>query len=144
MHACLNVDEIVRLIACELVACGRKGTAVAFACCCKGFEDPVLDALWETQDQFHPLLGSFPEDVWDGDNGKFVSALTTFHLLFAHEGIFVGRLSRESQLQWNGSTSRSTLEGSALSKYITLRSSHPQRCSRCCNTEPSAHLYSRI
>ena len=44
MHACLNVDEIVRLIAYELVASGGYATAVALARCCKSFEDPVLDA----------------------------------------------------------------------------------------------------
>ena len=61
MHACLNVDEIVRLIACEL----GKGTAVALACCRKSFEDPVLDALWVEQYRLLPLLKSFPEDVWN-------------------------------------------------------------------------------
>ena len=35
MHACLNVDEIVRLIACELVGSKAMGTAVALARCCK-------------------------------------------------------------------------------------------------------------
>ena len=75
MHPCLNVEEIIRLIACELVASGGKKTAVALACCCKIFEDPVLDALWETQDRFGPLLKSFPEDVW-AENVNFVSAAT--------------------------------------------------------------------
>ena len=55
MHICLNVDELVRLIACELVASEGKATAVALAGCCKSFEDPVLDALWETQGS---VLGS--------------------------------------------------------------------------------------
>lgn len=75
-HACLNVDEILRHLACELVASGGKGAAVALACCCKNFEDPVLDALWETQDQLRPLLKSFPADVWN-DEGS-VSASPTF------------------------------------------------------------------
>jgi len=78
MHACLNVDEILRLLACELVASGGKGTAVALACCCKIFEDPVLDALWEAQDQLRPLLKSFPTDVWNDENS--VSASLTFTL----------------------------------------------------------------
>jgi len=79
MHACLNVDEIVRLLACELVASGGKGSAVALACCCKNFEDPGLDALWEAQDQLRPLLKSLPEDVWDDDGRVIVSGSTTFH-----------------------------------------------------------------
>jgi len=65
MHACLHVDEILRLIACEVVASEEKVTAVALACCCKDFEDPVLDTLWETQYELIPLLKTFPEDVWN-------------------------------------------------------------------------------
>ena len=49
MHACLNVDEIVRHITYELVALRAKRTAVALGCCCQSFEDPALDTLWETQ-----------------------------------------------------------------------------------------------
>ena len=76
MHACLNVDEIMRLIACELVASGGHATAVAFACCRKSFEDPALDALWETQNHLLPLFKSFPGDVWNEDE-CIVSTLTT-------------------------------------------------------------------
>jgi len=76
MHACLNVDEIVRVIAYELVTSKGGGTAVSLACCCKSFEDPVLDALWETQEQLLPLLKSLPGDIWDGD-GYTVSEPTT-------------------------------------------------------------------
>ena len=65
MHACLHVNEILRLIASEVVASKGKATAVALACCCKSFEDPVLDALWETQDQLAVLLKTFPKDVWN-------------------------------------------------------------------------------
>ena len=64
MHRCLCVDEIVRLISHELVMAGGKATAVALACCCKRFEDPALDSLWETQSDFISLLDTFPGDVW--------------------------------------------------------------------------------
>jgi len=67
MHACLNMDEIVRLIACELAVSGAKATTAVLAGCCKSFEDPVLDALWETQEQLLPLLKSLPGDVWNGE-----------------------------------------------------------------------------
>ena len=76
MHVCLNVDEIVRLIADELVASRRKAAAVSLACCCKCFEDPVLDMLWVEQHDLLPLLKSFPGGVWN-DGGCTVSALTT-------------------------------------------------------------------
>ena len=73
MHPCLNVDEILRLLACELVASKARATAVALASCCRSFEDPVLDALWETQDQLIPLLKCFPQDAWREEDGNFVS-----------------------------------------------------------------------
>ena len=43
MHAYLYVDEIVRLITRELVVPEATVTAVALTCCCKSFEDLVLD-----------------------------------------------------------------------------------------------------
>ena len=73
MHACLNVDEIIRLIVHQLVRSRAKATAIALACCCKNFEDPVLDVLWETQDGLLPLLKSLPTDVWN-EGGYTVSA----------------------------------------------------------------------
>jgi len=78
MHPCLNVDEILRLLACELVASEAKATAVSFASCCKGFQDPVLDALWETQDRLIPLLKCFPQEVWKEEDGRFVSYIMVF------------------------------------------------------------------
>jgi hypothetical protein len=65
MHCSLRVDEILRLIACELITAGGQASAVALACCCKGFENPVLDPLWKTQDQLDPLLRTLPEDIWN-------------------------------------------------------------------------------
>ena len=76
MHLCLNVDEIVRLVACELVASEAKATTVALASSCKSFEDPALDALWETQERLLPLLKSLPGDVWV-EGGCIVSAPST-------------------------------------------------------------------
>jgi hypothetical protein len=73
MHPCLNVDEVLRLLARELVGLGGEATVVSLACCCKGFEDPLLDVLWETQDQLTPLLKCFPQEVWKEEDGSFVS-----------------------------------------------------------------------
>ena len=72
MHPCLRVDEIVRHVASE-----GGASAVVLACCCKSFEDPALDALWETRWGLLPLLESLPADVWD-DEERGVSALTIF------------------------------------------------------------------
>ena len=65
MHACLYVDEILRLITRELVAPKAKATAIALACCCKSFEHPVLDTLWTVQCKLLPLLKSLPGVVWN-------------------------------------------------------------------------------
>lgn len=81
MHACFSVDEIVRLLACELVASGGGVAAVALARCCRALEDPVLDALWESQDRLRILLETFPESVWDEAFQAFVSLPTVPHLL---------------------------------------------------------------
>lgn len=99
MHACLNVDEIVRLVASELVAYEEWTTAVALACCCKSLEDPVLDVLWETQDGLSELLKCLPEDVWDG-GGRTVSVPTmrTFSLSLV---IPFESLLKDSQRSWS-------------------------------------------
>jgi len=67
MNSCLSVDEILRRVAHELLASRGRATAVALACCCRTFEDSVLDELWATQEGLLPLLRSLPEDVWNGD-----------------------------------------------------------------------------
>ena len=78
MHRFLHVDEILRILTYELVASEAKATAVALACCCRGFEEPVLDGLWETQYRLTPLLKCFPRDIWKEEDGHFVSPPTTF------------------------------------------------------------------
>ncbi|KAF9786378.1 hypothetical protein BJ322DRAFT_1059290, partial [Thelephora terrestris] len=71
MHPCLNVDEILRLVAYELIASELKATAVSLACCCRSIQDPVLDTLWETQDRLVTLLKCLPQEVWKEENGTF-------------------------------------------------------------------------
>ena len=78
MHLCFGVDEILSLFARELVMSEAKATAVALACCCKGFEEPVLDALWETQERLTPLLKCIPQDAWEERSGGFVSLAVPF------------------------------------------------------------------
>lgn len=77
MHHCLYVDEIIRLIARKLVVANNHATAVALARCCKCFEDPVLDVLWEVQCRFDPLLEILPGDI-KNPNECDVSVLITF------------------------------------------------------------------
>ena len=78
MHPCLSVDEILRLLARVLVASEANATVVALACCCKTFEEPMLDELWRVQDRLNPLLKCFPQDVWMEEGETFVSPPTVF------------------------------------------------------------------
>ena len=102
MHPCLSVDEIIRFVACELVASEAKGTAVALGCCCRSFQDPVLDVLWEEQDRLAPLLECFPRDVWK-EEGSLVCQLMSF--IFSALTVWFRRLSRESRREQSGPVS---------------------------------------
>lgn len=77
MHRCFCVDEILRLIAQELVAVEEYATAVALACCSKQFEDPALDTLWSTQPRFLLLMNTLPDDIWSPDGYKVSMATAT-------------------------------------------------------------------
>jgi len=119
MHPCLNVDEIIRLLACELVASKAKATAVALACCCKSFEEPVLDALWEGQDRLTPLLKCLPRDVWEEGDENFVSLSADFILLALK--CLVRRLLREFRRKQNGPIPESMPEGCGSSRWLPPR-----------------------
>ena len=137
MHACLNVDEIVRLIAHELVASSGEGTAASLACCCRGFEDPVLDALWAEQKFLLPLLESFPGDVWK-EGGYSVSAPTTC-LFFLSLIIRFDSPLKDSRPRRNGLVSGSTLEGCESSNNSPLQTPCPRKLSRSSNPTPSTN-----
>lgn len=47
-HKVLTIDELLRLIAAYVVDTDPS-SAVALACCCKAFEDPVLGLHWQYQ-----------------------------------------------------------------------------------------------
>ena len=141
MHACLNIDEIIRLIARELVASGGNATAVGLACCCKSYEDPVLDVLWATQDRLLPLFKSLPGGVWNG-GGCTVSVSTTSIFLFLT--IRLESLSKDFQRRRNGLVSGSTPEGCENSVNTAFGRSLLRKSSRPPNFAPSANLYSRI
>ena len=106
MHACLSVDEIIRLIACELVDSKAKATAVALAACRKSFEEPVLDALWETQEELLPLLESLPEGVWREGGCVVRTPITCLSISHSFKS-----LSEDCRPRWNGPVSGSTRGG---------------------------------
>jgi len=117
MHACLNVDEIVRLLAHELVASESEGkaTAIELAYCCKTLEGPVLNVLWGTQDQLDLLLETFSISVWDETVAAYVS-LSTDSLSPLHSTAWMGRFSRECRRPRNGLASRGMPGGCGCSK----------------------------
>ena len=140
MHPYLKVDEILRLIVCELVESEAKATAVALACCSKSFEDPVLDALWETQDGLLPLLNSLPADVWS-EGGYTVSVPTTH--VFSPLNYFIEKSFKRPPQRRNGLVSGSTLERYESSEDMGDCPSCLQRFSRFWSTVPLANPCSR-
>lgn len=69
----LRQERIIKTITRILSALNAKSTIVAFATVCKALERPVLDALWESQDDWFQLLKCFPSDVWEERDNAFVS-----------------------------------------------------------------------
>jgi len=47
-HKVFEIDEILKPIAGYVVGLGGS-SAIALACCCKAFEEPVLSLYWEDQ-----------------------------------------------------------------------------------------------
>ena len=80
MHPCFSIDEIIKLIACELVVSESKASAVSLMCCCKSFGDPLLDVLWKKQVGLTPLLKCLPQEVWEERGETLVSRLVAFVL----------------------------------------------------------------
>ena len=60
-HEVFKIDEVLRLIAGHVVDLCGPG-AIAFACCCKTFEEPVLSFYWEDR-RLDKLASVLPEGV---------------------------------------------------------------------------------
>ena len=69
----LQQERVVKTITRILSALNAKSTIVAFATVCKSLTRPVLDVLWEFQDDWFQLLKCFPPDVWEDRDNAFVS-----------------------------------------------------------------------
>lgn len=61
-HKVFEIDEILRPIA-EYVVDLDGSSAIAFACCCKMFEEPTLSLVWEDQ-HLDKLANILPEGVF--------------------------------------------------------------------------------
>jgi len=64
MSHALEIDEILRVVAAWVVDI-HPSTAVPLACCAKSFEEPVLQALWETQKELPTVIKTLPPDCWE-------------------------------------------------------------------------------
>lgn len=68
-HPIFNIDELVRLVADELVSISRR-SAVSFALACRSFEEPALSSLWKEQPSLHYLVMVLPSATAPyGDDG---------------------------------------------------------------------------
>ena len=77
----LQQERIIKTITRFLSGLNAKSTIVAFATACKVLERPVLDVLWESQDDCFQLLKCFPPDVWEERDNTFVSCHSLAPLL---------------------------------------------------------------
>ena len=65
MHKCLEITDIVCLVAAEAVSSDRP-SAISLACTCRAFEDAVMEILWGAhQTDLVNLLRCFPSEVWE-------------------------------------------------------------------------------
>lgn len=73
MHQVFRLDELVRNIS-YCADRTKKGSAslLAFACCCKSLEGPVMDILWQRQVDLYIVLKTLPPDSWTIADGVFV------------------------------------------------------------------------
>ena len=72
LHRVFKIGELARLITSQLVAIRGKKSAVNLACACRYIEEPVLSALWETQQSLRTLLELLP-----GENRDYDDVMTT-------------------------------------------------------------------
>ena len=73
VHQVLLLDELIRNIS-HCVGPTPEGSAslLAFARCCKSFEEPVMDILWQRQVDLSTILKTLPADSWTVTGNVFV------------------------------------------------------------------------
>ncbi|KAF9778954.1 hypothetical protein BJ322DRAFT_464414 [Thelephora terrestris] len=65
MHQLLRLEELVRKISNSAEPTSQgSASLLAFACCCKSLEGPVMDVLWQRQVHLSTILQSLPADSW--------------------------------------------------------------------------------
>ena len=74
-HRCWALDEIVRVIAANLVFDKGRASAVSLASCSKFLEEPALGEVWRRLSSLAPLVKCFPPDVWEIRDQKLASTI---------------------------------------------------------------------
>ena len=77
-HGSLGPNEIVTLIAANLVSDKATASAVALARCARSLEEPVLCEVWRTLSSLTPLVKCFPPELWEIRDGKLASTTTIY------------------------------------------------------------------
>lgn len=68
MHRCLQIQEILRIIADNV---DRKRDLTSMACVCRGFYEPAMDAAWYDMPGMGPLMMCLPSQCWRIDEHKW-------------------------------------------------------------------------
>ena len=102
MHRLFLVDDIIHLLACELVGSDLKATAVSLACCSRAFEVPVLKVLWGTQVDLSCLFTAcLPQGIWKEGDKTFVSQMAVLDSLSPLNHFFRKELRRiPTEAEW--------------------------------------------
>lgn len=61
MHRCLQIQEILRIIADHVY---WKSDLISMACVCRGFYEPAMDAAWYAMPGMGPLIMCLPSHCW--------------------------------------------------------------------------------
>ena len=84
-HRALGIDELIRNISYSVeITIPGMASLLAFACCCKSLEGPVMDILWLRQVDLLTILRSLPAGSWvvgadrDFVREKLICPLVTF------------------------------------------------------------------
>jgi len=90
-HRVLEIGELTRLIAGQLVVVGNQKSAVNLACSSRYLEEPVLSALWETQSSLHTLLKTLPSHTWHfgREGGGLESTVCGLNFTFVRSNVGV-------------------------------------------------------
>ena len=131
MHNALLFVEVIQNISyCADPTSTGSASLLAFACCCKSLEGPIMDVLWRRQVDLCTILKSLPVDSWTINGRIFVreKPRSPFVTLFLPTPQSLSRnLSRDEWRRFKKYTARViTLEISKTNYVYQILRSRPQ------------------